>query len=81
MIKPLFWPLLYKYYESDKHIDTDIFLTSSLQFLYAHVHHHGSLGVVGFDQCGEVTAVNLLDVSQVWLAVIGHDFGALFVHV
>lgn len=67
--------------KSDKDTDTDIMLTSSLQLLYAHVHHHGSLGVVGFDQCGEVTAVHLLDVPQIWLAVIGHNFGALFVHV
>ncbi len=56
-------------------------LTSCFEFLYAHVDHHGSLGVVGFDQRGEVTAVHLLDVSQVWLAVVGNDFGALLMDV
>lgn len=56
-------------------------LTSSLDFLYAHINHHGPLGVVGFHQRGQVAAVHLLDVPQVGLAVVGHHFGALLVDV
>lgn len=56
-------------------------LTSSLNFLYAHINHHGPLGVVGFDQRGQVAAVHLLDVPQVRLAVVWHHFGALLVDV
>lgn len=56
-------------------------LTSSLEFLYAHVDHHGSLGVVGFDQRCEVAAVHLLDMTEVRLAVVRDDFGALLVDV
>lgn len=56
-------------------------LTSGLDLLYAHVHHHGPLGVVGFDQRGQVAAVHLLDVPQVRLAVVGHHLGALLVDV
>lgn len=74
---------------TDSHTHTEIYrtdsrcflLTSRLEFLYAHVDHHGSLGVVGFDQRGEVAAVHLLDVSQVRLAVVRDDFGALLVDV
>lgn len=56
-------------------------LTSGLDFLYAHVDHHRSLGVVGFDQCGQVTAVHLLYVPQVRLAVVRHHLWALLVDV
>lgn len=56
-------------------------LTSGLNFLYTHVNHHGPLGVVGFDQRCQVTAVHLLDVPKVWLAVVGYDFGALLMDV
>lgn len=69
------------YIISDSHTHRQTWLTSCFEFLYAHVDHHGSLGVVGFDQRGEVAAVHLLDVPQVWLAVVGHDFGALLVDV
>ena len=55
--------------------------TSRLDFLYAHVDHHGPLGVVGFDQRGQVAAVHLLDVPQVRLAVVRHDFGALLMDI
>lgn len=72
------------YITTDSHTHTQsrfLSLTSSLEFLYAHVDHHRSLGVVGFDQRGEVTAVHLLDVPQVRLAVVRHDFGALLMDV
>lgn len=68
--------------DSHTHLHSGLlWLTSSLKFLNAHVDHHGSLGVVCFDQRGEVAAVHLLDMPQVWLAVVRHDFGALLMDV
>lgn len=58
-----------------------LLLTSRLNLLYAHVHHHGSLGVVSFHQSCELTAVYFLDVFQVWHAVVGYHSGALLVDV
>lgn len=36
---------------------------------------------MSFDKCGEVTAKHFLYPAQVWLAVAGNQFGALFVHI
>lgn len=55
--------------------------TSQFYLPDAHVHHHGSRGVVRFDQRGEIAAVDLLYPAQVWLAVAGNQFGALFVYI
>lgn len=55
--------------------------TSGLDLPDAHVHHHGPRRVVGVDQRGQVAAVDLADVSQAGLAVVGHQGGALPVHV
>lgn len=59
----------------------DLLLTSWFNFPYAHVHYHGSLGVVSFHQSCELTAVYFLDVFQVWHAVAGYHSGALLVDV
>lgn len=58
-----------------------LLLTSRLNLLYAHVHHHGSLGIVGFYQCRKVTTVYFLDMLEVRLAVIWHHFGTLLVDI
>lgn len=55
--------------------------TSQLYFLDAHVHHHGTRGVVSFDKSGEVTAEHFFNPAQVRLAVTGNQFGALFVYI
>lgn len=60
---------------------TLVLSTSQLYFLNAHVHHHGTRGVVSFDQSGEVTAEHFFNPAQVRLAVAGHQFGALFVYI
>lgn len=56
-------------------------ITSILYLLDAHVQDHGPWCIVGFNQRGEVTAENLLDAPQVWLAVAGHQLGALLMHI
>lgn len=56
-------------------------LTSRLNLLYAHVHHHGSLGMVGFYQGCKVTTVYFLDMLEVRLTVVWHHFGTLFVDI
>lgn len=56
-------------------------ITSWFDLSYAHVHHHGSFCVVSFDECGEVTAVNLLHVLQVRFAVVGHHLRALLMNI
>lgn len=52
-----------------------------LYFSNAHVQDHRSWCIVSFNQRCEVTAENLLDAPQVWLAVAGHQFWALLMHV
>lgn len=56
-------------------------ITSGLYLSDAHVHNHGSWRIVSFNQRGEVTAEDLLDAPQVWLAVTGHQFRALLMNV
>lgn len=58
-----------------------VLATSQLYFLNAHVHHHGTRGVVSFDKSGEVTAEHFFNPAQVRLAVTGNQFGALFVDI
>ena len=74
-------PFLYNHNDSHTHRMHARALTSGLDFLYAHIDHHGPLGVVGFDQRGQVAAVHLLDVPQVRLTVVGHHFGALLMDI
>lgn len=72
----------YKEHHTFGHLeDTHTEPTSGLDLSYAHVHHHRSRCIVSFHQSREVTAVNLADVSQVGLAVVGHQRWALFVDV
>lgn len=56
-------------------------LTSGFDLPDAHVHHHGPLGGVRFDERGQVAAVHLLHVLQVWLTVVGDHLGALLVNI
>lgn len=56
-------------------------ITSVLYLSDAHVHNHGAWCIVSFNQCGEVTAEDLLDAPQVRLAVAGHQLGALLMNV
>lgn len=56
-------------------------LTSGLYLPDAHIHHHGPLGGVRFDERGQVTAVHLLHMLQVWLTVVGDHLGALLVNI
>lgn len=62
-------------------VNTPALPTSQLYLLDAHVHHHGTRGVVGLDQRGQVTAEHFFDPAQVRLAVTGNQFGALFVYI
>lgn len=52
-----------------------------LDLFDTNVQNHRPWRVVGFDQCGEIAAEDLLDPAEVRLTVTGHEFGALFVHV
>ena len=56
-------------------------LTPGLYLLNAHIHHHGPFSVVDLDQRGEVTAVHLLHMLQVGLAVVGDHLGTLLVDI
>lgn len=55
--------------------------TSEFYLSNAHIHHHGSCGVMSFDKGGQITAVHFLNSAQVRLAVTGNQFGALFVYI
>lgn len=56
-------------------------LTPWLDLSYAHVHHHGSLWVMSFDQCCEITAVHLLHVLQIRFTVVGNHLRALLMNI
>lgn len=55
--------------------------TSRFNLSNAGIHNHWPLGIVGFHQCGEIAAVDSLYPLEVWLAVVGHVFGALLMYV
>lgn len=63
------------------YMDRNKRLTSLLNLLDAHVYYHGPRGIVCFHQGGKVAAVYFLDALQIWLAVIGHVFGTLFMYI